>query len=189
MHNIILNFIKRLINILLILYNKIFLILKNFYSKYQNEKLYITLCDKNAKLPIKKTSLSAGYDLYSVEDLIMKPGSTYKISTGIKIITSSSINKKRNLMIEIKSRSGLGLNGINVIGGVIDMDYTGIIHVILFNSNNYNYFIKKGDRIAQFVVLPIINNEIIEITNKKFSSLIQLDNQRLDNGFGSTGNN
>ena len=76
-----------------------------------------------------------------------------KIDTGIGISTISS-----NIYIQIVSRSGIALNhSCIVVAGLIDPSFTGRIQILLHNTSPTTPFeIKKGDRIAQLILLPLI---------------------------------
>jgi len=80
----------------------------------------------------------------------------------------------------LKSKSGLNVkNGITG-EGVIDAGYTGSIRVKLYNNSGYDYEIKKGDKISQLVILPIITPEIELVEELE-------ETERGENGFGSSG--
>lgn len=66
------------------------------------------------------------------------------------------------------------------MGGVIDAGYRGEIHVVMFNVSNVGVRIKRGDRVAQLLILPIATPEVKEV--------VELGNTpRGENGFGSSG--
>lgn len=146
-------------------------------------QLKIKKLQENAMIISQGTVESVGYDLYAClkNKVIIKPGQTKKISTGIAI----EIGKK-NIGGFIFARSGMATNyGIipaNCVG-VIDSDYRGEIIVALKNTSCEDYEISNGDRIAQIVFLPVIKFEKI-ITVDKLS-----DSKRGNGGFGSTGKN
>lgn len=118
-------------------------------------------------------SQDAGRDLHSLERVSMPPGSTAMVRTGVSIVGGLPTGWGGF----ITSRSGLaGNHGIHVLNspGLVDPVYTGELKVILHNSGKRRYEILKGDRIAQFVVMPVATGEG-EI------------NTRRARGFGSTG--
>lgn len=80
----------------------------------------------------------------------------------------------------LKSKSGLNVKHDITSDGVIDAGYTGNIVVKLYNHGKKNYFVGKGDKISQLVILPILTPglEIAESLD---------ETERGDNGFGSTG--
>ena len=129
-----------------------------------------------AILPKRATDFSAGFDLFSTENVIIEPQSTSKIDTGIAI----AMNK--NQVGLIFARSGLaikqGLRPANCVG-VIDADYRGNVIVALYNDSDIKREINIGDRIAQLVVMNY---------DSEFEECQELDNtERGVGGFGSTG--
>jgi dUTP pyrophosphatase len=128
-------------------------------------------------LPRYQTSGSAGCDLRSAEDVIIKPGRRAVVSTGIKIELVPGFEA------QVRPRSGLAANhGITVLNspGTIDEDFRGLIKVILLNTGDEDFIIKKGDRIAQMVFSRIYRG-IFQPSEKLQSTT------RGEGGFGSTG--
>ena len=80
----------------------------------------------------------------------------------------------------LKSKSGLNVKFGIVSEGVIDAGYTGSIVVKLYNHSGYDYRVKRGDKISQLVILPIITPELEEVKELEQTS-------RGSGGFGSTG--
>ena len=142
-------------------------------------KLLIKKLNEKATIPKRQTEFSAGYDLCSAEDIVVKVGETAKVHTGI----STEIEGDRNVVLLIYARSSMatkfGLAPANCVG-VVDWDYRGEIIVALHNSGKEDYEIKCGDRIAQLVVAPIFTPEVEEVTDLS-------DTERGAGGFGSTG--
>jgi len=128
-----------------------------------------------AQIPERKTIGSAGYDLFSVDDVKILPLSRMCVSIGL------SISLPHGFFGRILPRSSLSLKCIDIGAGVIDEDYIGIIKVLVINNNPHNVFlIEKGMRIAQLV--------IERYYTPKFENVLKLDDTiRGDNGFGSTG--
>lgn len=141
----------------------------------------------NAIIPTRGTSGSAGLDLYSIENKRVPSRGQALVSTGISVSYNvyDSTNKEYFYM-QIFSRSGLASKyNIHVGSGVIDMDYRGVIHVLLLNHSDTDYTVKEGDKIAQMIILPYIVPETINIVT---SHEEEKNNERKTNGFGSTGN-
>ena len=140
-------------------------------------KLKIKKLNSNAVIPIYQTKEAAGFDLHSIEDVILKIGERKLISTGL------AFEIEYGYEVQIRPRSGLAFKyGITVLNtpGTIDSDYRGEIKVLLINLGEKDFEIKKGDRIAQAIVTPVIQAEIVEV-----ESLSETD--RGSGGFGSTG--
>jgi dUTP pyrophosphatase len=84
----------------------------------------------------------------------------------------------------IMSRSGLSSkHGVFVLNapGIIDAGYTGEIKVVLGNMDDFNYVIERGDKIAQFMVQPLMQISMLRGDNMVWEGM------RGDRGFGSTG--
>ena len=137
---------------------------------------------KQIPFPQYMSSGAAGFDLYACldESITLNPGETKMIKTGIAIQIPGS-----DLVALIYARSGLGIkHGIipsNCVG-VIDSDYRGEVMVGLYNHNQESFTINPGDRIAQMVITPVVQVEIL--------NAVRLDEtERGAGGFGSTGIN
>ena len=106
----------------------------------------VILVDKNARIPSKSSEFAAGYDLRAVDDVVVGVGERKIVSTGIRISCPEGTYGR------IAPRSGLALkNGLDVMAGVIDPDYIGIVSVVLINFGELPVEIKVGDRIAQLI--------------------------------------
>jgi dUTP pyrophosphatase len=111
--------------------------------------------DPSIPLPQYQTPESAGFDIASNQDIIIAPGELAKIPTGLVIAAP----KGHFLLIAARSslafKKGLAMaNGI----GVVDPDYAGPtdeIHIIVHNFSNNTVEVKKGERLAQGVFLPV----------------------------------
>lgn len=137
-------------------------------------ELKIKKLSPDAILPTKAYFNDAGFDLYAIEDAQLETLTPVLISTGI------SMEIPQGFFGSIRDRSGLGSKGIHVCGGVVDSSYRGNVKVVLVNSSIHNYYIHKGDRIAQIIIQPCLLPEIIEVDELTPSN-------RGEGGFGSTG--
>ena len=140
-------------------------------------KLKIKKLKNEAQIPSYQTKEAAGFDLHSIENVVLKPGERKLIGTGL------AFEIEYGYEVQIRPRSGLAFkHGITVLNspGTIDSDYRGEIKVLLINHSDEEFEIKKGDRIAQAVVAPVIQAEIVEV--EELSST-----ERGESGFGSTG--
>lgn len=134
---------------------------------------------KYAIIPTKANPGDAGFDLHyqnlpDIFHLYIKPHSTVKIDTGI------SIELPPNTYGLIADRSSVGSKGIKVMGGVIDNGYRGNIIVCLCNLTDNEITIEPGNKIAQLLILPLLDITIEE-TNELGTT------ERGDKGFGSSG--
>jgi len=130
-------------------------------------------------LPSYATPSAAGLDLIAAlsADIVLPPGGRALVGTGIAIALPAEFEA------QVRPRSGLALKaGITVLNspGTIDADYRGEIGVILINLGENPYTVRRGDRIAQLVVAPIVR-AAWQATEQLPSS------ERAAGGFGSTG--
>src|SRR3989338_3586474 len=137
-------------------------------------KVKIKKIHPEAKIPIYATEGSAAFDLYSIEERIILPGETAKIQTGI------CLEIEQGYCWQFWDRSGLAAKGIFKRGGLVDSDYRGEFFVILQNSTAENYKIEKGDRIAQVIIVPIMQAQFEEVSELS-------ETKRGTSGFHSTG--
>jgi len=131
-------------------------------------------------LPEHATAGSAGVDLRALldEPLQLAPGETILVHTGIAIHIGDP-----NYAATLLPRSGLGHKHGIVLGnlvGLVDSDYQGELMVSLWNRGTDHFTIQPGDRIAQLVVLPVMQIEF-KIVDEFGAS------KRGENGFGSSG--
>lgn len=142
-----------------------------------------------AILPKQAKPGDAGFDLYSVERLILQPGQRAVIKTGLKIAIPEGYYGR------IAPRSGLAVkNGIDVMAGVIDSGYRGEIGVVLINlcptplrnaedsifGSRDGFTINPGDRIAQIIFEECFIPHWVEAEELPESG-------RGEGGFSSTG--
>ena len=133
-----------------------------------------------ATIPTQATAGSAGYDLYAaLEAPVSIPvGEIVRIPTGI-----AAAPDRKDVALFIMARSGLASkHGINLANGVglVDSDYRGEIAVGLVNLSGEDYTIQPGDRIAQLMVVPVV-----QPTVTLADELDETD--RGSGGLGSTG--
>jgi dUTP pyrophosphatase len=135
---------------------------------------------ESAVLPIRKhdnpLTGDSGYDLTAVEDCVIPARSGTVVPVGLKLgyITPG-------YWIRIESRSGLQFkHNISAFNGIIDSQYRGDLGAKINNNSDIDYHVKRGDRIAQLVIYPLISS---------VSSWIETaeETTRGENGFGSTG--
>ncbi len=132
-----------------------------------------------AMLPTYGSAAAAGADLYACLEgpVTIQPGETYWVPTGIAlevpagcaglVFARSSMGAKR------------GLAPANKVG-VVDSDYRGEVRVVLLNHSTQPQTIQPGERVAQFVITPVLSPAYVEAAELD-------DTQRGTGGFGSTG--
>ena len=131
---------------------------------------------ENAMLPSKRSNRAAGLDIYSANEYYILPGAVERISTDL------AVKCFPGTYCRIAERSSVATKlNLQVLGGVIDYDYTGAIIVALYNFGTKSVHIKKHTKIAQ-----IIFEKIIEIHHtEKLDGQMEVTS-RGSNGFGST---
>ncbi len=131
-------------------------------------------------LPAYATPGSAGLDLRACIELplTLAPGQTHLVPTGIAIHIEDP-----GLAALILPRSGLGHKHGIVLGnlvGLIDSDYQGPLMVSCWNRGTETYVLQPQDRLAQLVIVPIVQATFREVADFAAS-------ERAAGGFGSTG--
>lgn len=130
--------------------------------------------DMGAYIPTRAHPTDAGLDLRSPNDFVIPPGGSVTIDTGVHVQLPA------NTVGLLKSKSGLNVKHGIVSEGVIDVGYTGSIHVKLYNNSGSRYKGKTGDKITQLLVVPCLFPDIEVVAELE-------DTERGANGFGSTG--
>lgn len=129
------------------------------------------------ELPAYATAGAAGMDVVSAENVIIAMGARHAVATGLALAIPPGYE------IQVRPRSGLALkHGISVPNspGTVDSDYRGEIKVILINHGTAAFDVRRGDRIAQLVLAPVVR--------ASWLCTDELDEtSRGEGGFGSTG--
>jgi len=143
-------------------------------------ELKFTKITEDAVVPKYNYESDSGFDLHSIERVVLPPFGRALVKTGLKFSLPLGYE------LQVRPKSGLALKqGLTVLNtpGTVDQGYTGEIMVIVFNTNNSEFVIEKGMKIAQGVLCPVASgrnvllHEVVEINEK----------ERGENGFGSTG--
>jgi dUTP pyrophosphatase len=130
-----------------------------------------------AILPRYQTPDAAGMDLHAVETVTIAPGATVAVDTGLAFAIP------RGFEGQVRPRSGIALkHAVTVVNapGTIDADYRAAVKVLLINHGREPFAIKVGDRIAQLVIAPVIQADLVEVDTLS-------ETERGTGGFGSTG--
>ena len=135
---------------------------------------------KEIALPEYATDGSAGMDLRAAldETTTITPGETKLIPTGLSIYVEDP-----NMAAMVLPRSGLGHKHGIVLGnlvGLIDSDYQGQLFISCWNRGNESFTIEIGDRLAQLIIVPVIQAQFEVVDEFKSTS-------RGDGGFGHSG--
>ena len=145
-------------------------------------KLEVRVLDERVRalMPAYATPGSAGLDLRACVDaaLVLEPGETRLLPTGLAIHLADP-----GYAAMILPRSGLGHKHGIVLGnlvGLIDSDYQGQLMVSCWNRGNAAFTIEPMERIAQLVIVPVVQAELMVVDTFAAS-------ERGAGGFGSTG--
>jgi dUTP pyrophosphatase len=129
------------------------------------------------ELPDYATAGAAGMDVVAAEDVLLPPGGRHAVATGLAVAVPDGFE------LQVRPRSGLALkHGISLPNtpGTIDSDYRGELKIILINLGDREFEVRRGDRIAQLVLAPVVRAVWLKVD--------ELDEtQRGEGGFGSTG--
>ena len=133
--------------------------------------------DPGLPIPQRERPGDAGFDIYSRQDHVLRPGERVLIATGLAVALPNGF------VALVHPRSGLAAkHGFTLVNapGTIDAGYRGEISVIGLNTGSSDFSVKRGDRIAQLVFLELPHVVIHEVTELPQSV-------RSSEGFGSTG--
>ena len=152
--------------------------MKTVQVKILNEKLGK---DERFPMPTRATDGSAGIDLRACidEPLTIKAGETHLVGTGMAVYIQDP-----NYAGVILPRSGLGHKHGIVLGnlvGLIDADYQGELMVSVWNRSDKDFTLEPAERMAQYVVLPVVRPEFEVVED--FTD----ESERGEGGFGSSG--
>lgn len=140
-----------------------------------NPKIKVLKIDKDVPLPNYAKSGDAGLDLYSAEEVMLRPRERYGVKTGIKM------EIPQGYVGLIWDKSGVALNsGVKTMAGVVDSGYRGEVQAVLINLSDQDFHIKKYSKVAQMLVKKVEQADI-EVVD----CLSETD--RGDGAFGSTG--
>jgi dUTP pyrophosphatase len=103
---------------------------------------------EDVQMPQHATEGSAARDLRANESCVIGSGGRSLVATGLQFAIPTG------WVGVIKSRSGLAVKGMDVGAGVCDSDFRGEVKVLLCNNSLKPFYINKGDRIAQLLVVP-----------------------------------
>jgi dUTP pyrophosphatase len=132
-------------------------------------------------LPAYETAQAAGMDLRAAvpedEPLVLRPGARFPVPTGLAFALPEGYEA------QVRPRSGLAAkHGVTCLNtpGTVDADYRGEVKVILVNLGEEDFTIRRGDRIAQLVIAPVVQARWREVESLD-------ETARGEGGFGSTG--
>lgn len=141
--------------------------------------LQIKLLSETAKVPAYAKQGDSGFDLYADNSEPIEIGVSCRaiIPVGIAVAVDESLE------LQVRPRSGLAWkNGITVLNapGTVDSGYRNEIGVILINHGAEPFVVKRGNRIAQGVIAPVVKADFVVVSELP-------ESERGLSGFGSTG--
>jgi len=138
-------------------------------------KLKVKRIRRDAKLPSRGHRGDAGLDLFSCQECSLEPFESKPVPTGIKVSIPEGYAGL------IWDKSGISLRSIHRLAGVIDSGYRGEVKVVLINLGKDTFKIEKGMKIAQMLIQPVVDTDVMEVDSLDETS------SRGQRGFGSTG--
>lgn len=138
------------------------------------EKCVFISLDNGAKMPSRAYTTDAGADLYACESCVVPAHGYTALDIGVHI------DIPHGYAGQIMSKSGLNFRHNIITTGLIDEGYSESICVKLYNLGDDDYEIKKGDKVAQLVLVKVIYPEFVMVEEVN-------GGERGGNGFGSTG--
>ena len=140
-------------------------------------RLLVKRLDPGARLPARAHPGDAGLDLFAAADVEIPAGEARLVGTGLAIELPPGTEG------QIRPRSGLSLrHAVTVLNapGTIDAGYRGEVGVVLVNHGRRTFRIRQGMKVAQLVVAPVVEVEVVEAASLS-------ETARSGGGFGSTG--
>jgi dUTP pyrophosphatase len=137
-------------------------------------KMLVKKINPEAKLPVYNHPGDAGLDLFSCQTLIIGPGETAAVPTGLELAIPFGYAGL------VWDKSGLALQGIHRLAGVVDAGYRGEVKIVLTNLSQKPFVITSGMKIAQLLIQPVEIPEPVEVEALD-------ETRRGEAGFGSTG--
>ena len=142
--------------------------------------------DEGAFAPTRAHEDDAGLDLYAREDAVVPARGSAVFDTGVHVelpklgVYNGIFAEKWRTAGFIKSKSGLNIKHNIISDGTVDVGYTGSITVKLYNLGDDDYEVKRGDKISQLCIVPVLTPK------PKIVEKLQ-ETERGTGGFGSTG--
>lgn len=153
---------------------------RQMMDKSKKIDLFYKKLNEGSVNPFYNYDGDSGFDLFSTEDVIIEPLGRALIPTGL------SFGIPDGFEIQIRSKSGLAINqGLMVLNspGTVDGGFLGEIKVILFNTNQKPFTVKKGMKVGQAVLCPVVCGKWVNLSETDDLG----SSDRNSNGFGSTG--
>lgn len=139
-------------------------------------QLKVKKISPGAKLPVYGHAGDAGMDLFAAEEVVLGRGEVKAVPTGIKMAIPEGY------VGLIWDKSGVSLQGVHRLAGVVDAGYRGEVKVVMVNLGKKPYVFKQGQKVAQMLIQPVITVEVVDVGQDELENT-----SRGEGGFGSTG--
>jgi len=162
--------------------------IKKIYNQGERMEIKFKKLSKDAITPKLNNALDVGFDLFSAETVVIPGFIGWLFGKKNRALIKTNIawqpvltKKSSKPFLEVKDTSGNAWKiGVSTMAGIIDPNYTGDIGVILKNTNLKKVVVKKGDKIAQAILLETPVAKIIEVNELNKT-------ERGNKGYGSSG--
>jgi dUTP diphosphatase len=139
-------------------------------------KVRVKRTNPAAKLPVYQHPGDAGMDLFAAEDMTLGAGEVKAVPTGIKMAIPDGY------VGLIWDKSGISLQGVHRLAGVVDAGYRGEVKVVMVNLGKAPFVFKQGQKVAQMLIQPVEAVEVVDVGEADLD-----ETARGAGGFGSTG--
>jgi len=141
-------------------------------------EIKVKLLRLGARMPARATAGSSGFDLYAC----IEGAGHIELGPDVTLVpTGVAIEAREGYDVQVRPRSGLGHQGVNIVYGTIDADYRGELLVSMYTfGSTQTYRVNHGDRIAQLVISRLADVTLVEGAELSAST-------RDSGGHGSTG--
>jgi len=149
--------------------------------------LKVSRVHQEAQLPSRSNPSDAGADVFycansDKKEVVVWAGDSRILPTGLKV------EVPHGYMLEVKNRSGMAAKKSLVVGAcVVDSGYNGEIFVNLHNIGNHSQTVKHGDKIAQLVLIPVVQWRSVEVKENNLYQDALTISSRGAGALGSTG--
>src|SRR5690606_24627699 len=139
---------------------------------------------RQVKTPNRANTFDAGLDFFIPDDM---PWESFTIAKGCHLMVPTGIKAEvpQGTALICMEKSGIAKRGLIIGACVVDSGYQGEIHIHLMNPTKDGVMIKRGEKIAQFILVPLLLPTVEVITDR---DLFDNKSSRGEGGFGSTGN-
>lgn len=150
----------------------------DFFCPEYNHSFYDDLISKNPNKGYYECSISPNMDSMNI---VIAPNGRINIPSGIRVVIDDP-----HMCLLAVNKSGIAANKGLILGAcLVDADYRGEIHLNLINTSSDPVQIKTGDKLVQFMYLPIAHGDYTEISADEFNA--EPPTARGAGGFGSSG--